>query len=328
MSRRLTVEEKLAAVSALEREPDSAENMAALCGWLADPQNVVIARAAEVLGKRGQAVPIPVLLATFARLIEAPQPAAADKTCRAKEAIAAALDTLGNADATPYLRGLRHVQMEPVYGGRVDAAAGLRGVCAVALARLRQEDAHCALAPLLFDAEAPVRVTAIRALTFLGGQASEAMLRMLALAGEEHPGVIGDCFAALLLLEPERSLPFVGGFLHDARHTFVEQAALALGQSHLEDAYPLLHACWEANTDFTLRKPLLLALALTRQEAAFTYLLDVMREADITTAILACDALALFGVDRRYRDRIAVVVAACHQPRLADAFTTHFPPEP
>ena len=325
MSKRLTLEEKLATISALEKEPDA---LTTLCNWLSDSQNVVIARAADVLGKRGQAAGIPALLATFTRLIDAPQPAAADKTCRAKEAIVTALDALGNDDPAPYVRGIRHVQMEPVYGGRVDAAASLRGACAVALARMRHEEAHCALAPLLFDTEASTRVTSIKALTFLGGPASEVMLRMLVLAGEDHPGVIGECFAALLLLEPERSLPFVAGYLQSSERPLIEQAALALGQSHLEAAFPLLRACWEANADFTLRKTLLLSLALTRCEEAFTCLLAVMQEGDATTAVLACDALALFGVDRRYRERIAAVVAACHQPRLADAFTAHFPPEP
>ena len=31
------------------------------------------------------------------------------------------------------MRGLRHIQMEPVWGGQADSAATLRGTCALAL---------------------------------------------------------------------------------------------------------------------------------------------------------------------------------------------------
>ena len=328
MASRTPILEKLAAIAALEKAPASPDTTRALCAWLADPQNVVVARAAEAIAACRLFAAVPALQAAFMRLINASQPATVDKTCRAKEALVVALDELRLDDPAPYLRGIRHVQFEPVYGGRVDTAGTLRGHCAIALARLRHADAHLALAPLLFDTEVPTRVATIKALAYLGGRASEAMLRMLVAAGEEHPDVLIECFAALLQLDADRSLLFLADCLHAPRRPQVEQAALAIGQSRLDEAVPILRACWETNTDFTLRKPLLFALALTRAEEAFALLLTIMRDADLTTSLLACDALALFGIDRRYRERIAEVVAACHIPRLSDAFTAHFPPAP
>ncbi|HEY3418806.1 MAG TPA: hypothetical protein VGM23_18180, partial [Armatimonadota bacterium] len=128
-------------------------------------------------------------------------------------------------------------------------------------------------------------------------------------------------------LEPDRSLPFVAGFLRSADHRYAEQAALAIGDSRLDAAFPILQATWEENTDLNLRKSLLLALALTRREEAFQYLLTLLHEGG-TVALLACDALVLYGVDSRYRERIAAVVAECRNPKLSDAFSSHFPPGP
>lgn len=321
---RMTLEEKLAAVGALER---AGGTPGAWNAWLEDAQSVVVARAATAIGRLGLSDCRPALAAAFFRFVEYPQPATVDKLCRAKEALILALDTLGYTDPAPYLRGLRHVQMEPVFGGREDTAPALRAHCATALARLHAEEAHFALAPLLFDPEPQPRDAAVKALTYLVGERSELLLRMKVLAGDADPGIIGGCFVALLALEPDRSLPFVADYLHPDRR-YVEQAALALGNSRHDEAFPLLRACWEANSDLGLRKTLLLALALTRGEPAFDYLLTVMREEGGTTALLALDALALYGADRRHRDRLATAVAACRHPRLADAFTTHFPPEP
>ena len=44
-----------------------------------------------------------------------------------KVAIVEALNALGYEHTPTFLQGIRHVQMEPVYGGRVDTAAVLRG---------------------------------------------------------------------------------------------------------------------------------------------------------------------------------------------------------
>jgi hypothetical protein len=52
----------------------------------------------------------------------------ADPGSAAKSALAEALDRLAHPDHELFLRASRHVQWEPVWGGRVDAAADLRAV--------------------------------------------------------------------------------------------------------------------------------------------------------------------------------------------------------
>ena len=71
------------------------------------------------------------------------------------------MEALGSEEAEVALRGMRYEQWEPVYGGRVDTAANLRGRCAVMLARMRYPEAHIELVRLLVDAEAPARLAAV-----------------------------------------------------------------------------------------------------------------------------------------------------------------------
>jgi hypothetical protein len=320
---RKSLEEKLAAVGALERE-----DAAALIPWLADASNVVVARAAEGLARHGVLAAMPALREALVRLLRAPRPAEADKLCRAKEALVLALDALGNPEGDPYRLGMRHVQMEPVYLRTLaDVAPVLRAHCITALARLREADVEFDLLPLLFDPEPQPRLAAVRALAYLGGARNEQVLRVLVLRGGLEPELLAACFAGLLAMEPERSLSFVAGYLAGERD-YAEQAALALGESRLPAAYAALREAWEANTDLALRGPLLLALALTHHDDAFACLLDIMRDGDVTTALLACDALALYGADSRLRERAEAVVAKRRNPKLTDRYLDHFPLAP
>src|SRR2546426_5542992 len=47
--------------------------------------------------------------------------------------------TLSLHDALPISRGLRHIQMEAVWGGKEDTAGALRGHCALALVSCRED---------------------------------------------------------------------------------------------------------------------------------------------------------------------------------------------
>jgi hypothetical protein len=78
-------------------------------------------------------------------------PVKSDPGCRAKVEIARALYELGEDPAAVFPRGVRHRQMEPVFGGREDTAAELRCVCALGLVRLQSPDALVELAELLAD---------------------------------------------------------------------------------------------------------------------------------------------------------------------------------
>src|SRR5438093_736437 len=66
------------------------------------------------------------------------------------------------------------------------------------------------------------------------------LLRYKALVGDADPQVLTECFAALLALAPSDSLAFVAPFLRHGDEAVSESAALALGQSRLEGAFPIL----------------------------------------------------------------------------------------
>jgi hypothetical protein len=279
------------------------------------------------LGRRGEEAAIPALTETFYRVLHAARPLEADKNCRAKTAIIAALDVLRCGDPEPFRAGLTVVQMEPVWGGSADAAPHLRAACATALARLHPSGVVFDLLPLLYDPESQPRQAAIRGYAYLGTEEAELALRAKALAGDAEPGLLGECFAGLLGIDAARNLPFVERFLRADDPRLVEHAALALGESRLPEAAPLLRARWEANTDLSLRGPLLLALALTRAEDAFTLLLGLLPDGG-TPALLAIDALVLYASDSRFRDRLEAAIRACRNSKLADRYTEHVPPVP
>jgi HEAT repeat protein len=303
-----TVEEKLTRLAELARAPITPEGAAELRKLLSGTNNVVAEQTARIMGASGQAEFIPALCETCLRLLQ--QPAAADKTCRAKVAIVHALEALDNVDPQVYLTGMRHIQMEPVYGGRTDTAGTLRGDCALALARMRYHDTHFALMPLLVDAEVYPRVSVVKGLIYLASEKSELLLRMKILMGEDNAEVLAECFTGLLELEPDRSLPFISAYLSSPMPQYAEQAALALGNLRSDDAFAALRACWEANTDLGFRRTLLLALALTRRDEAFELLLHVVRDDGRTAAVLAVEALALYATDERRIARIRAAVAS------------------
>jgi hypothetical protein len=120
------IEEVLERLSAL-RECPPAEALPALRTALADRVNVVVAKAAKIGAERQMKELIPDLLFAFNRLFE--DPADRDPQCWGKNAIAGALRDLEYRESAPFLRGMRHVQMEPVWGRHEDTAQPLRGIC-------------------------------------------------------------------------------------------------------------------------------------------------------------------------------------------------------
>lgn len=319
MTKRITLESQLARLGEIERAALTPELRDELNAALDGATNIVTARAAQVMASSGQADFVPRLVAAFLHLLG--QPAAADKNCRAKEAILLALDALGSYQEEAPLRGIRYMQMEPVYGGRTDTAINLRAVCATALARMHYREAHFELTRLLVDPAAPPRIAAVQALAFLGDERSELLLRLKVLSGDREPEVLGACFNGLLALAPERSLPFTAEFLSAEQPGLAEQAAIAIGESHLDGAFAYLRACWEARTDFTFRKTLLLAIALTRCDEAFDFLLAVIRDEGRSSALLALEVLNLFAPDDKRRARIGEAVHASGDVKVRETFT-------
>jgi len=286
---------------------------------LGHQNNVIIARAADIMGGSGKTEFIQPLLERGERLFKGGTDA--DKQCRGKEAIVRALDALGNTWEAIYLRGIRWVQMEPVWGGRADTAANLRGLCAQALARMDHPDAHFEIMNLLVDKEMPARIAAVNALAYLGDEKSELLLRLKTLTGDEMPAVLGACFAGLLTITPERSVPFVAGFVSSGDAELAERAALALGESRRPEAFAALRRCWDDLVDFTFRKTLLLAIGLIRSEESFNFLLTVVRDEGRSAALRALEALAIYAAEERRREQIREAVEASGDEKVREAFS-------
>ena len=128
-------EEQLAALDGLRQQPSEAR-VEPLRKALGDRNNFVVARAADLVREFGLADLTPDLLKAFDRFFENPEKS--DPQCWAKNAISRALAALELQEPEIFLRGMRHIQLEPVYGGRSDTAGTLRGTCALALVQCRR----------------------------------------------------------------------------------------------------------------------------------------------------------------------------------------------
>lgn len=304
--KRLTTEEELARLQALDASADPEEMDATLRAGLASGSAQVITKAAQVAAELGKATACADLEAACARLLD--RPAKADPGCLAKTAI---VETLAGFEAhCPDLyRGcLQHVQMEPVFGGRVDTADHLRGVSAQALVQCLGADGFADVLPVMVDAETAARRGAVRSLAAWGDRSAELLLRLFILA---RPGddALADAFAALLEVAPERSAAFVAKYLASPEVETAEAAALALGASRAPDAFPHLRAYWDAHILPADRATVVLAIALTRCDAAVALLADTIAHGARELAVRAVEASRHCLHEPAWRDALAEAVA-------------------
>jgi hypothetical protein len=287
------VEEQIERLS-LVRDLPPAEAAAALQKALGDRVNLVAAKAAKVAAGLQLRELVPELLHAFDRLFE--NGAARDPQCWGKNAIAKALVDLDCRESAPFVRGVRHVQMEAVWGGQEDTAPALRGTCLLALAAcsdLTREQVFRHIVDALTDAAATVRIEAVRALEQMGGGEGALLLRLKAAAGDRETRVIGQAFDSLLNLERGEALDFVARFLADAPDEVREEAALAMGASRLPDVSGLLCDAWERERDPRFRAVLLRGISMSRQPKAIEFLLGLVRAGRARDRADALEALEI-----------------------------------
>jgi HEAT repeat protein len=291
------------ALAALDDVPlHTSEGHKQIAKALSGKSNLVAAKAARVVGDALWPELTPDLAAAFDRFIA--RAAAGDKGCAASIAIARALFNLDHDDADVYLKGMCHVQMEPVWGGSVDTAAELRAICAMGLANTRYPGRLRALADLLVDREWQARAGAVRALAVAGSEAALLLLRFKALSGDREPEVIADCFTGLLSAEGAEAVPFVASFA-DAKDKEVKDAAiLALGASRRADAVEWMIERFQAVADMETRKCILLSLAASRTEAAVGFVLQLIREGSAQISDFAVSAMEINRGDGQIQARI------------------------
>ena len=318
MAKGRSFEQKLAHLGEIARGPVSPEATDALRDTIQEKNSLLAARAAEIAANRSMDDLIPDLVAAFDRFMVQP-----DKQCAAKIAIVDALNKLGYQGRNLLLKGIRHVQMEPVWGDLADTAAPLRAGCAFALARMGDPDALFELTMMLFDKEKPARLAAANAIAYLGGEPSELILRVKIMAGDKEPEVIGECFAGLMEISPERSADFVGAYLDSEDPVIAEHAALALGQSRTAKAFEILRERWEDSLSSKCKEMLALPIALTRRDEAVDLLITAIGKERSATAAAVVAALGIYP-DDNIRRRICMAVESRGDPSVSKAYEREF----
>jgi HEAT repeat protein len=322
VAKRPSTEEALGAIRAIRDEPEKHDLKRHLAPFLVHKSNHVAAAAADTIG-RLEAVTLAQNLAD-AFLEWMKNPSERDPGCKALTAIAKTLAGMDHPASQVYLAGIRHVQMEASFGPRVDAASALRGLCAQGLSRMSHPDALLECVTLLADPEIPARSGAVRAISESGQHAGILLLRYKALIGDKDEEVMAECFAGLLRLAPAESLEFVARFLHSGSGDIAERAALALGESHLPAAFPLIQEAWHSTSQATLRRTLLLAMAMLRQDEAIAFLLTRLAEDSERSASDALTALALYSRDDSVRKRVLEFLTKRKIPVLDTLFQKEF----
>jgi len=317
------IEREIEHLSAL-REAPVAEALPALRQALADRVNLMVAKAAKIVAERGFADAVPDLLRAFDRLFE--KPMERDPQCWGKIAIANALRDLSHCQSAPYLRGARHVQMEPVWGGQADTAQPLRGACLLALIACtdldRVEILRC-LVDAVAEKDAVVRVEAARALAEMEGEDAALLLRLKARVGDEEPEVIGQVFDGLLRLENSAAVPFLAAFLQAGNPATGQEAALALGSSRLPAAVAPLRQALQQTHDSAFRAVLLRALSLSREPDAIELLLGLVKTARLADAVDALEALAIHRATPEIRQAVDAALQD-RRPELREQFQKLF----
>jgi hypothetical protein len=321
-------EEQIAALDALRQAPENAR-IAPLRKALTNRNNFLAAKAADLTRELGLAALIPDLLKGFDHFFENPEKT--DPQCWAKNAISRALAAFEYQDAEVFLRGMRHIQHEPVWGGQSDTAATLRATCALALVQCRslsETDVLRHLIDLAADSDKTVRAEVMRAIDQMNSTSASLLLRLKALLGDTEPEVLGACFTGLLHIDGVKAIPWVARFLSSADDKAAE-AALAIAGTHSPEAYAVLREPLEnsrnlrshdpRSADPWFRSVLLSAIALTRQDAAHEFLLSLV-QTESRDAEAAIESILRSSPSAEIIERLEKLAAG--NPRLARTLAT------
>jgi len=311
-------DKKLEAVAALRDSADPDQLRKAL----KDRNNFLVSKAAAIAASAPALIPD--LESAFDRFMH--DPVKSDPKCWAKFAIAKALKDLGYDRADLFVRGLKHIQMEPSYGRPEDSAVTLRATCALALVTCplpRAEILTHLVDALGGDPAKPVRTDAARAIAQIPGPDSILLLRLKALAGDEDSEVTGQCLASLLEIDAQGQIPFVAGFLARADDVAFEAIA-ALGDCHEPQSSAILIDNFEKNANPEVQRAILLSLGASRHAAAANFLLSIIQDGRGTHASIAIQALGAGRFRDEYRERARAAAAARDDSRLMAAFEKEF----
>lgn len=318
-----TVETKLQALQDLI-EKDSQENcQIALKNALKEKNNFIVAKAAKWTAERLQYDLIPELVSAYNRFLE--NPLKHDKTCAAKIAIVRALYDLDFDSPKFYRDGLRYRQFEPVWGGQVDTAVEVRCTSAMGLASTNDHRVMIDLIEILHDEEYKARIGAVKAMEMLPPYQTELVLRHKILQGDYESEVIAQCFSSLMKAAAEESLDFVAACLQQEDLSVCESAAIALGESRLDEALDILiDESKNITLHNALQHALFQAIALHRKDRAVEYLLSVIELEGHTAACDAVEVLAIYSYNQDLKDKVKTRVLERTSKQIADVFEKHW----
>lgn len=284
MQTTLSLQQKLERISTLD--PDSPGTRKELARYLAGKSHLLAARAAQQAARFRLTDLSPNLIDAFERFMF--QPDTTDRGCAAKTAIVEALTVLEYRDFEVYLRAARHVQLEPVWGGKEDMAGDLRAAAVLGLMATDYPHRLEVAVDLLADPLPQVRAAAVRSVAASGNEAARLLLRLKARAGDSRAEVTGECLRALLLLDARRSLPLALEFLDGTVPELAEAAALAIGEARIPDGLEILKARLPGSP---VRAALMLSIAMLRSDEAAAFLHELAERNDRDAGA----ALKLYG---------------------------------
>nr|CAA6829003.1 MAG: Unknown protein [uncultured Thiotrichaceae bacterium] len=266
----------------------------------------VIAKAAKICEEKLLYQMEDELIASYQRLLKQKDP-----NCLAKSAIMRALVVQDCHDVDFYLAGLRYVQNEPGWGGPTDSAVDIRCSSAMGLVSTTYPRAMVELLTLLNDPEPNARMGAARAIKYGLRYEATLVFKQKLFCGDEEPEVLGECMSGLLTVDPDYSLPFIATYLDSTDDLLFELAALALGDSRLDEALEALQAAW--GHTFAIhaerRRALFKAIALHRSDDALDWLLGKLEDADAGLLETGIEVLAVYKHRQALKDRMEDIVA-------------------
>lgn len=321
-----SIEDQLDRLAALRSAPSAPGVREALAAALGNKTNLIVAKAATLASDFGRDDMGTELLGGLERFLQAP---GSDKGCCAMTACAKALvDTELRGEVLrareAFLFGARHVQMEPTWGGSVDTAGELRGLCALGLVKTGHPEVLLVLTDLLADPVAQTRSGAARALGYSGQESAVLLLRLKLNLRDKEPDVMAECLGGVLRVGVPWAIQYVAQFLDDADDAVRSAAALELGESRKPEALAPLRDRLRVETEDTVRRPILLAIAMLRTPEARETLLSLIASAKPAIAAEAVEAMGIYRADPATRAQVASAVQTRNAAEVARAFGRHF----
>jgi hypothetical protein len=283
--------------------------------------SLVCARAAHLLASHGGPEDLFLLEESAARWLDLP--AKRDPGCLAKTALFKAL-VEGESTAAQLFRGaLGVIQKEPVWGGSVDTAAGLRALAAEGLLACDDAGRMDCWARLLADPEPEARRGALRALGASADPCALPLLRYKCLSGDPDPDLLRAGLAALLALAGPEEIGFVSAGLRGDDGLRRQAAALALCEAGSEAALDPVFQLLAHEPEGEFRELLRLALAGSGLPAARAWLLAELAQGPLHSARGALQALLALRDDPELAREVADTLARRGSRELELAWRIH-----